>query len=183
MRIERLVDGDASPAADLGQLLVACVRGGADVGFFAEVTAGEATAWWRSALAEPGPGTLLARTDDDAVVGVVRLVPARMPNGRQRAEVAKLLVHPAVRRGGVATKLLAALEAEALRLGRTTLVLDTVPGTAAERLYLRLGWQRVGEVPAYALDTHGVPAPTVFMTKRLSGPAPDRPAKTIRCTR
>ena len=43
-----------------------------------------------------------------------------------------------------------AAEDEASRIGRTLLTLDTEFGSAAEQLYLRLGWTKYGEVPAYA---------------------------------
>jgi hypothetical protein len=43
----------------------------------------------------------------------------------------------------------------AVDCGRTLLVLDTVTGSDAERLYARLGWVRVGTIPDYALLSHG----------------------------
>ena len=47
--------------------------------------------------------------------------------------------------------------------GRTLLVLDTVTGSDAERLYARLGWRKVGVIPDYALWPDGRPCdPTVF---------------------
>lgn len=42
-------------------------------------------------------------------------------------------------------------EATARQLGRTLLVLDTVTGSAAARVYERAGWVRVGDIPRYAL--------------------------------
>jgi hypothetical protein len=39
--------------------------------------------------------------------------------------------------------------------GKTLLVLDTVTGSDAERLYAGLGWVRVGEIPNFALLSHG----------------------------
>jgi len=51
----------------------------------------------------------------------------------------------------------------ARELGKTVLVLDTVTGGDAERLYARLGWQRVGVIPDYALwPRGGLCATTVF---------------------
>jgi hypothetical protein len=42
-------------------------------------------------------------------------------------------------------------------------VLDTVTGGDAERLYERLGWQRCGVIPGYALwPNGGLCATTVF---------------------
>jgi hypothetical protein len=42
----------------------------------------------------------------------------------------------------------------------TLLVLDTVTGDAAERVYERLGWTRVGVIPGYALYPDGRPCDT-----------------------
>jgi hypothetical protein len=49
--------------------------------------------------------------------------------------------------------------------GRTLLVLDTVTGADGERLYARLGWQRVGVIPGYALWPHGGACDTTFFYK------------------
>jgi hypothetical protein len=54
-------------------------------------------------------------------------------------------------------------EATARECGKTLLVLDAVTGGDAERLYQRLGWQRVGVIPGYALFPQGgLCATTVF---------------------
>jgi ribosomal protein S18 acetylase RimI-like enzyme len=58
-------------------------------------------------------------------------------------------------------------EAEARAAGRTLLVLDTVTGDAAERLYERLGWNRVGLIPDYALYPDGRPCDTTVFWKAL----------------
>jgi hypothetical protein len=56
-----------------------------------------------------------------------------------------------------------AAEAEAREAGKTLLVLDTVTGGDAERLYARLGWQRCGVIPGYALwPQGGLCSTTVF---------------------
>jgi hypothetical protein len=47
------------------------------------------------------------------------------------------------------------------------LVLDTVAGGDAERLYERTGWKRVGEVPNYALMPSGELCGTTFYCKQL----------------
>jgi hypothetical protein len=48
------------------------------------------------------------------------------------------------------------------------LVLDTASADA-ERLYLRLGWQRVGAIPGYALWPDGGAADTTIFYKQLTG--------------
>jgi hypothetical protein len=49
---------------------------------------------------------------------------------------------------------------------RPLLVLDTVTGSDAERLYERLGWQRVGVIPGYALMPNGEPCDTTVFYRR-----------------
>jgi hypothetical protein len=62
---------------------------------------------------------------------------------------------------------MAAAEDEARAAGKTLLVLDTVTGDAADRLYTRLGWSRVGVIPNYALYPDGRPCATTFFYKEL----------------
>lgn len=161
VHIERASAGDVG---DLAALLVDAVEGGASVGFLAGVALEEAAAFWRSSLAHR---TWVARVDG-RLAGCVQLVPATLPNGAHRAEVAKLLVHRAFRGQGVATALMAHVEQEALAQGRWLLMLDTETGSPAERLYLRLGWQRLGVVQDHAVQPGGSLAPTTFLVKRLS---------------
>ena len=54
-----------------------------------------------------------------------------------------MLVHSAARKRGIGAALMKSAEAAARSLGKTLLVLDTVTGGDAERLYARLGWQVV----------------------------------------
>ena len=88
-------------------------------------------------------------------------------NQPHRADVAKMLVHRSVRRRGVAQQLMAALDDAARDAGKTVLVLDTVTGGDAERLYERAGWKRVGDVPKYALMPNGDYCATTFFYKHL----------------
>jgi GNAT superfamily N-acetyltransferase len=83
-----------------------------------------------------------------------------------------MLVHRSARRQGIGQHLLAALDRAALAAGKTVLVLDTVTGGDAERLYARAGWQRVGDVPGYALMPTGEVCSTTYFYKHLgAGPA------------
>ncbi len=167
----RLIDpaADAHLIPPLAAMMVACVAGGASIGFMAGYSQPEAEAWWqgRFAAAWAGEIMILVAEQGGDVAGTVTLVPAAMPNQPHRADVAKMMVAPRAQRQGVGAALLAAVEALARRHGRTTLVLDTISGSAAARLYERGGWDRVGEIPAYALMPDGMMAPTMFYTKRL----------------
>jgi hypothetical protein len=60
-----------------------------------------------------------------------------------------------------------AAEAAARECGRTLLVLDTVTGGDAERLYDSLGWSRVGVIPRYALMPDGAPCDTTVYYRDL----------------
>jgi hypothetical protein len=51
--------------------------------------------------------------------------------------------------------------------GKSLLVLDTVTGGDAERLYPRLGWQRCGVIPDFALWPTGGFCATTFFYKAL----------------
>jgi len=79
-----------------------------------------------------------------------------------------MLVRRAARRRGAGGALLAAAERAAQRAGRTLLVLDTVTGGDAERLYARHGWQRCGEIPHYALLPDGRACGTTVFFKALA---------------
>jgi GNAT superfamily N-acetyltransferase len=164
--VELLSFNDAkSELAALGEVLRACVEGGAGVGFVLPFTQERAEAFWALRLAglEAGERYLLAARQQGRVVGTVMLELAQQDNGRHRADVAKLLVHPDARRQGLARKLLTGLDGLALSLGRTLLVLDTVTGDVAEGLYPLCGYTRVGTIPGYAVSAFGdLDATTVF---------------------
>ncbi|MDT4989578.1 MAG: hypothetical protein QOI74_3672 [Micromonosporaceae bacterium] len=168
MRIDLLTSDQAAAAhVGLADVLLDCVADGASIGFLATLSVEEARAWWRAALAQPDTLTWSAREEDGRIVGTVRLVLATLPNGRHRADVAKLLVHRGARGRGCASALLSALEDAAREIGRSVLVLDTRTGSPAEQLYQRRGWRPVGVIGDYAADPDGRLAPTTIMTKRL----------------
>jgi hypothetical protein len=60
-----------------------------------------------------------------------------------------------------------AIEAEARRRDRSTLVLDTREGDPSERLYQSLGWQRAGVIPRYARSATGALDGSAFYYKLL----------------
>ena len=89
-------------------------------------------------------------------------------NQPHRAEVSKLLVAESARRQGIGTTLMRHAEELSRRAGKTLLVLDTATGSDAERLYLRLGWTRVGVIPNYSFLPNGVPCgTTIFLGRAL----------------
>ncbi len=150
-------------------LLQRCVDDGASIGFLPPLAAAAAEAYWRrvSGAVHAGETVLWVAESDGRVVGSVQLTLETRANGGHRAEVAKLMVDPAARRRGIGRALMSALEDEAGRLGRTTLVLDTREGDPSERLYAGLGYQRVGVIPEYARGADGGLHGTVFFYKLL----------------
>jgi GNAT superfamily N-acetyltransferase len=158
-------------AGALAAVLVDCVAGGASVGFMDGLDPDRAAAFWTGALAAAARGERILLVAEDgasgAVVGTVQVLLAMPDNQPHRAEVAKMLVSRAARRKGVGEALMLAAEDAARRAHRTLLVLDTVSGSPAARLYERLGWVRVGDVPGYALLPDGRPCSTSFYYRDL----------------
>ena len=155
----------------LCEVLVDCVEGGASVSFMLPMTSAKAESFWRGTAAALAHGDRLVfvAEDEQGVCGTVQVVLNLPENQPHRGDVAKMLVHRRARRRGVGAALLAAAEARALRIGRTLLVLDTVTGGDAERLYARQGWQRCGEIPRYALFPGGGYCSTTVFYKALGG--------------
>ena len=156
----------------LAQLLIDCVAAGASVSFMHPLGRDRAEAFWRGVTdgAARGERVLLVAEDaTGAIVGTVQVVLAMPENQPHRGEIAKLLVHPRARRQGIATTLMAAADVAARAAGKTVLVLDTVTGGDAERLYPRLGWQRCGTIPDYALWPQGGLCGTTIFYKPLPG--------------
>jgi GNAT superfamily N-acetyltransferase len=170
IEVRRLDPDDLDRHLDgLAAVLEDCVAGGASVSYMAPFSHRDARAAFAGFAAEAVAGRrlVLAAFEDGEVVGTVQIVFAPQPNQPHRADVAKLLVHRSARRRGVARLLMERAEAEARAEGRTLLVLDTVTGDAAERLYLRLGWTLVGVIPGYALYPDGRPCATTVFFKTL----------------
>jgi GNAT superfamily N-acetyltransferase len=174
--VERLdAAAAASAEAALARVLVACVDDGASVSFFPPMAMPDALAFWRkvSSAVARGEKILLAAWLDGAIAGTVQLDLATPPNQPHRADLAKMLVHPAARRHGIGRKMLARIEAEAAAAGKWLLTLDTLAGSAAEALYRAGGWTECGLIPDYALDfDRTTPRATMLFYKRLQRPLP-----------
>ena len=139
----------------LAALLVDAVDSGAAVSFVT-LTHGQALDWWRKLLSAPDSrAVVLVARDAEGIAGSVQLHPTWAPNQPHHADVAKLIVHRRARRQGLGEALMAAVEREAANAGFRLLVLDSKRGDAGERLYRRLGWNVVGTIPRFALDTDG----------------------------
>ncbi len=167
--IRRLRTVDDAQVDALADLLVASVDDGASVGFMHPLEKAKAVAFWRRVAdgVAAGDRALLVAEDENGIVGTVHLLLALPENQPHRADLVKMLVHPRARRRGLGAALMEAGEEMARDCGRTLLVLDTVTGSDAERLYARLGWIRVGEIPEFALLSRGGLAGTVIFYKKL----------------
>lgn len=156
----------------LVSLLVSCVNHseGISITFYPPLAPGRAEEYWLEKFSDVAKGRriLLVAREDDRVAGSVMLEFPGVDNQPHRGDVQKLLVHSDFRRRGLGTALMAALEETALAAGRTVLALDTLKDGAAESLYTRLGWQRVGEIPAYVRGPSGQNGTAVFFYKNLA---------------
>jgi GNAT superfamily N-acetyltransferase len=155
----------------LTNVLIDCVEGGASVSFMCPLSREKIINFWQEALASATRGERIVLIAEDiqsgAILGTVQLVLNMPENQPHRAEVAKMLVRQNARRQGVGTALMQAIEDTARKADKTLLVLDTVTGGDAEKLYIKLGWQRCGEIPGYALLPHGGLCDTTVLYKTI----------------
>ena len=170
--VRRIGMNEAVTCVDaLADVLIDCVEGGASVSFMLPISRSTAVDFWRhvaSSVARDERILLIAEDASGEIVGTVQLITALPENQPHRADVAKMLVSRKARRQGVAQRLMTAVDEEAKAAGKSVLVLDTVTGGDAERLYERAGWQRVGVVPNYALMPDGEFCATTYYYKQLS---------------
>jgi ribosomal protein S18 acetylase RimI-like enzyme len=169
--IDELRAADDTDLAQLADVLIDCVEGGASVSFMQPLDRDQAMSFWRDVSGEAAAGSrvLLVARDAQGICGTVQLLLDLPQNQPHRADVAKMLVHRRARRRGVGAALMRAAEAAAKARDRDLLVLDTVTGSDASRLYTSLGWIRVGDIPRYALWPRGGFVGTTFYYRDLSG--------------
>jgi GNAT superfamily N-acetyltransferase len=156
----------------LSSVLIDCVEGGASVSFMLPLTRERADAFWHG-VAEgvvAGERILLVAQDElGEILGTVQVILKQPENQPHRADIAKMLVHRKARKKGVGAALMRAAEDAAWGAGKTVLVLDTVTGGDAERLYERVGWTRSGVIPNYALWPRGGYCDTTVFYKQIPG--------------
>ncbi|MCI1028450.1 MULTISPECIES: GNAT family N-acetyltransferase [Pantoea] len=171
IEIDSLSATQAQPLlASLCEVLHGCVADGASVGFIDADDRAVMARFWQDKIYSlaSGDNQLLVAWQAGEIVATVMLGFSSMPNGRHRAEISKLLVHPRARRQGIARRLMLRAEQLAQQQGKTLLVLDTRSGDVASALYLSLGWQVAGSIPYYAESTSGELDATTVMYKRLT---------------
>jgi GNAT superfamily N-acetyltransferase len=153
----------------LVQVLMDCVEGGASVSYMAPLQRELAESFWSGVArgVANGERALLVAEDALGICGTAQLVLSQPPNQPHRADVSKVLVHRRARRRGLGAALMRAVETTARECGKDLLVLDTVTGGDAQRMYERLGWVKVGDIPRYALMPRGEPCSTTYYYRDL----------------
>jgi GNAT superfamily N-acetyltransferase len=167
--LRRLRSLDDTQIDGLAGVLIDCVEGGASVSFMHPLTRDRAVAFWRRVAngVAADERALLVAEDARGLCGTVQLVLDQPENQPHRADLAKTLVHRRARRQGLGAALIRAAEALARECGKTLLVLDAVTDGDAARLYERLGWVRVGDIPGYALMPRGELCSTTVFFRNL----------------
>jgi len=153
----------------LATVLIDCVEGGASIGFMLPITRDRAVTFWTRVARAVADGrrAILIAEDAHGICGTVQLVLDMPENQPHRADLVKMLVHRRARRTGLGQALMRAAEQLARDLNRSVLVLDAVTGGDASRLYERLGWQRAGDIPNYALMPDGAMCSTTYFYRDL----------------
>jgi GNAT superfamily N-acetyltransferase len=166
----RLLAIDEAQIEELAEVLIDCVAGGASVSFMHPLSRACAVEFWRGVATGVAVGdrALLIAEDARGVCGTVQLVLKQPENQPHRADLAKMLVHRRARRQGLGAALMRAAETAARDCGKTLLVLDAVTRGDAARLYERLGWERVGDIPGYALLPRGGLCSTTYYYRNLA---------------
>jgi GNAT superfamily N-acetyltransferase len=169
--LRRLHALDDAQIDELAGVLIDCVEGGASVSFIHPLPRDRAVAFWRRVAqgVAAGERALLVAEDARGLCGTVQLMLDQPENQPHRADLSKMLVHRRARRQGLGAALMRAAEATARECGKTLLVLDAVTGGDAARLYERLGWERVGVIPGYALLPQGGLCGTTVYYRNLGG--------------
>jgi GNAT superfamily N-acetyltransferase len=144
-----------SPAAyaraldELAALLHHCVAAGAPVGFLWPFSAADAHKYFADLVpaVDTGKRIVIVAKTEGRIVGAMQLdldMPLSQPH---RAAGRKLLVHDSVRKRGVGTALMYAMEDEARKAGRTLVDFVALAGGAPEKLYVGIGYKVAGVIP------------------------------------
>lgn len=150
---------------ELSDLLIKVVDEGASIGFLPPLKKQDADAFWKSCVS-PDIMFWVAKIEG-AIAATIQLHLCKKPNGTHRAEIAKLMTHPAFRQKGIGRKLIFHAEQKAKELGLSLLVLDTREGDPSNLLYQSCGFQEAGRIPFFAKNNKGGLDTTVLYYKTL----------------
>lgn len=159
--------------AALADLIIETVAHGGSVSFMHPLALEVATAFWTASLlaADRGERIVLGAFEGDLLVGTVTLLLDCPPNQPHRGEIAKMMTRVSYRGRGIARSLMVVAEQLAIDNGRTLLTLDTAEEEGAAGLYDKLGFQRTGVIPDFALKPHGGLTGTIIYWKRIGAAA------------
>ncbi len=162
-------EGYAAAAADLGVILADAVDSGTPMTFIQPFSAGDGEAWFRSRIGDVADGRIrpIVAIVDGRIEGHALVIASPSANAAHRAEVGKVAVHRRSRRLGLARGMMAAIESVAWADGRWLLMLDTVTGSAADRLYRSLGWQELGTIADHSRMASGRLVAATYFYKDL----------------
>lgn len=147
--------------------------------FLAPINQDKLLAWWKERIAEVNMGRRFicllldesmpgSKPKGIELMGVVMLSMPPSETGSFRGVVENLLVSPRYRRKGGARALQQHLEAEAMRRGKTLLMVETETGSLAESVYTNFGFTEMGRIPQYSISPSGEVKDVTFSYKRLS---------------
>jgi ribosomal protein S18 acetylase RimI-like enzyme len=164
-----VLDNRPQVITELADLLIETVAHGGSVSFMHPLDPQTAMAFWESSLAAAARGerVVLGAIDNGVLIGTVTLLLDCPPNQPHRAEIAKLMTRVDRRGRGVGHALMLEAERIAVDRGRTLLNLDTAVEEGAAGLYEKLGFQKAGVIPDYALKPHGGLTGTIIYWKRI----------------
>ena len=163
----------------LATLLLDAVADGHSLGFLAGLDDAQLDAYWSGVELEVARGSrvLLAASRNGLLVGSVQLDLCQKPNGSNRAELQKMLVHCTVRRRGVGTALLEAAEIEALSLRRGLLFSIPKPVPAPNSCTARPATPAWANCPTTAAARTATGVPPRSTTRRCFRGRADDPGR------
>ncbi|QCR33092.1 GNAT family N-acetyltransferase [Lysinibacillus sp. SGAir0095] len=151
---------------ELSELLIRVVEDGASIGFLPPLQLSDAKKYWENVLS---PDVLLyVAKKNNQIVGSIQLHLSAKPNGRHRAEIAKLMTDTNFRRNGIGRSLMKKAEEQAIQQGRSLIVLDTREGDPSNLLYTSMGYIEAGKIPNYAESSDGLFHSTVYYYKMIA---------------
>lgn len=163
------LSGQPETIAALADLLIDTVANRGSIGFMHPVAPSKAIAFWEASLAaaDRGARVVLGAWDKGDLIGTVTLLLDCPENQPHRGEIAKMMTRVSRRGEGVASALLREAERIAVAKGRTLLTLDTAEREGAAGLYEKMGYQRTGVIPDFALMPYGGLTGTIVYWKRI----------------
>ncbi|MEE3503456.1 GNAT family N-acetyltransferase [Acidiphilium acidophilum] len=169
--IDATIDDFAAHRASFAVLFELCVAEGPALGYRAPLTSTrrDAILDLLSQSLATGQGRLLLARIDDCLIGSIMILDDRETEPHL-GQIAKLMIHPAHRRQGFATRLLAAAESVAAAIGKTRLYLFTGDDGTAAALYASNRYELCGRIPEGGTSAEATRIDALIFTKALIRP-------------